>query len=73
MVKHELVPEHELLGPEEAQKILDKYKITREQLPKILLIDPAINHLEPKVGDIIRILRQSKFVGDSVYYRVVSE
>lgn len=73
MVKHELVPEHELLGPEEAQKILDKYKITREQLPKILLIDPAIKHLEPKVGDVIRILRTSKFIGNSVYYRVVSE
>jgi DNA-directed RNA polymerase subunit H len=73
LVKHELAPEHELLGPEETQRILDNYKITREQLPKILLTDPAIKHLEPKVGDVIKILRESKFIGKSVYYRVVTE
>ena len=73
MIEHNLVPKHELLSPEEGQKILEKYKVTREQMPMILLTDPAIKHLEAKVGDIIKITRSSKYVGPSLYYRVVIE
>jgi|WetSurMetagenome_2_1015567.scaffolds.fasta_scaffold711980_2 DNA-directed RNA polymerase subunit H (RpoH/RPB5) len=73
VIQHKLVPKHELLGPEEAQQILENYKVTREQMPKILPTDPAIQHLSAKVGDLIKITRDSKFVGKSLYYRVVSE
>ncbi len=73
MIEHNLVPKHELLSPEEAQKIIEKYKVARDQLPVILLNDPAIKHLQVKVGDIILITRQSKFVGPSLYYRVVMD
>ena len=73
MIEHNLVPKHELLSPEEAQIILEKYKVTREQMPMIQLTDPAIQHLEPKVGDIIKMTRKSKLIGTSLYYRVVVE
>ena len=42
-------------------------------MPKILITDPAIKHLQIKAGDIIKIIRRSKFIGNSVYYRVVVE
>jgi DNA-directed RNA polymerase subunit H len=73
VIEHNLVPKHELLSPEETQIVLDKYKVTREQMPKILTTDPAIKHLEAKVSDLIKITRQSKFIGKSIYYRVVIE
>ena len=73
MIEHNLVPKHELLSPEEGQKILEKYKVTREQMPMILLNDSAITHLQAKVGDIIKIIRISRFIGPSLYYRVVVE
>ena len=73
LIEHKLVPKHELLSPEESQKILDEYNVTRDQLPKIVLNDPAIKHLEAGVGDIIRIIRLSEIVGKSIYYRVVVE
>lgn len=73
MVKHRLVPQHELLSPQEAQRILDKYKVSRDQMPKITVTDPAVRHLKVQVGDIIQITRESKEVGKSLYYRVVVE
>jgi DNA-directed RNA polymerase subunit H len=73
VIEHNLVPKHELLSPEEGQKILEKYNVTREQMPKIMVDDPAIKHLQGKPGDIIKIIRKSKPIGDSLYYRVVSE
>lgn len=73
MIEHNLVPKHELLSPEEAQKILDKYNVTRAQMPLILTTDSAIAHLQAQVGDIIKIIRKSRQIGDSLYYRVVVE
>ncbi len=73
MVKHKLVPEHELLSPEEAQKVLDKYNVGREQMPKIKLNDHGIKDLSANVGDVIRITREHDLIGNSIYYRVVVE
>lgn len=71
VIDHNLVPNHEILSDNEAEKVLEKYKIVKEQLPKIAIDDPAIKEMEPKVGDIVKILRTSKDIGNSVYYRVV--
>lgn len=73
MIEHKLVPKHELLSPEESQTILEKYAVSRDQLPKITLNDPAIKHLEASVGDIIKIIRINELIGKSIYYRVVIE
>ncbi|NOZ76798.1 MAG: DNA-directed RNA polymerase subunit H [Euryarchaeota archaeon] len=70
---HELVPEHEILPPEEAEKILEEYNISRGQLPKILSSDPVVKIIKAEVGDIIRIKRKSPTSGISINYRVVTE
>ena len=66
---HILQPKHSKLKREEAEKLLSELNISRAQLPKILLDDPAIPE-GCEVGDVIRIER--KF-GDKIspYYRVV--
>ena len=73
MIENNLVPKHEILTPEEAEAILKKYNVTRLELPRIKLKDPAILHLKAGVGDIIRILRENPQTGKSYYYRVVIE
>lgn len=72
MIQHILVPEHRKLSEEEAGNILVKFNISRRQLPRIKINDPAILELEPKKGDIIEIKRNSIISGKSLFYRVVS-
>lgn len=69
--KHMLVPEHSKLTKKEIQELLEKYNITLNELPKILSIDPAIEKLNVKLGDVIKITRDSPTAGVSIYYRVV--
>jgi len=71
MVKHILVPEHKKLSDEETEKLLKKYNLSRKQLPRIKLDDPAIIELNPERGDIIKIIRDSPTTGKSFFYRVV--
>ncbi len=65
-----LVPQHRIMTEEETQKLLDTYNVTKDKLPKILITDPAIQHLNPKIGDVIEITRND-YVGKYLYYRVV--
>ncbi len=71
MLEHELVPKHIILSEEDATKLLQMYNISKKQLPKIHAKDPAIKPMEPKAGDIVKILRNSPTTKTSVYYRVV--
>ena len=71
IIKHILVPKHSLLGQKEKIKLLEKYDISTRQLPKILKKDPAIKDLNPKVGDVIKITRQSPTSGEYMFYREV--
>ncbi len=68
---HKLVPEHILLSEEEGLALLEKFNISKNQLPKILQSDPALQGKDPEVGDIIKILRNSPTVGKTEYFRVV--
>lgn len=70
-LEHEFVPKHEAMAPEDAENILRTYKVSRDELPKIKIDDPAIKSLEASVGDIIKITRNSPTAGKSFYYRVV--
>ncbi|MGQ9781036.1 MAG: DNA-directed RNA polymerase subunit H [Nitrososphaeria archaeon] len=70
---HVLVPKHEVLSVEEAQKVLDLYHVKPHQLPYILSSDPAIRELGAKPGDIIKITRKSDVSGTVYYYRFVIE
>jgi DNA-directed RNA polymerase subunit H len=69
-IKHILVPKHEIVKEEEEKEILEKLNCTKEQLPRIKMDDPALRHLNPKKGDIIRIHREDIHT-KSIYYRVV--
>ncbi|MEM5829155.1 MAG: DNA-directed RNA polymerase subunit H [Candidatus Aenigmatarchaeota archaeon] len=69
--KHTLVPKHIILSEEEKVEVLKKYRASLRQFPKILITDPAIADKNPKVGDIVKIIRKSPTAGETVYYRVV--
>ena len=73
IAKHVLVPKHSKLGENKVKELLDKYNISKIQLPKITIKDPAIAHLNSKIGDVIKIERKSLTSGNSIYYRVVTE
>ena len=71
ILKHMLVPSHEVLSPGEKKDLLDKLNISKEQLPKIYSSDPVFKHIKAKIGDVIKITRESQTAGVTVYYRVV--
>ncbi|MFH1773576.1 MAG: DNA-directed RNA polymerase subunit H [Methanobacteriota archaeon] len=71
VLKHELVPQHEVLPEEDANELLKKFNITKEQIPKILVSDQVAKKIGAKIGDVAKITRNSKTAGKSVVYRVV--
>ncbi|MEM4272185.1 MAG: DNA-directed RNA polymerase subunit H [Candidatus Bilamarchaeaceae archaeon] len=70
VLDHNLVPKMKVLGEKEKQKVLEKYKITEKELPRMLLDDPAAKALEAKAGDVIEIKREDS-TGSYEYYRLV--
>lgn len=73
VLEHELVPDHILLNEEETQELLNKYKITKGQLPKIKTSDVVVKQIEAQPGDVIKIIRKSLTAGKAVAYRLVIE
>lgn len=71
--KHVLVPKHEVLSPEEARQVLERFKVTPHQLPLIKASDPAARAIGAKPGDILRITRDSPTAGKAIVYRYVIE
>ena len=77
VLKHRLVPEHHLLSEEEAEAVLNRKGMTRDQLPKIRKSDPGIKVLEsihgPIVeGRVIKVVRKSETAQEFVAYRLVT-
>lgn len=68
---HKLVPKHEKLSEKAKKEVLDKYNLTLQDLPKILKNDPALQNLDVKVGDVIKITRKSATSGETHYFRGV--
>jgi len=72
--KHILIPKHTKLSEKEKKELLEQYKISVQELPRIRIDDPAIQSLKPKVNDVIKIMRKSLTAGEAVFYRcVISE
>ena len=71
--KHLLVPKHSKLSDSEKKNLFEKYSIGVKELPKINSTDPAIEKLGAKVGDVIKIDRESVTAGTTSYFRVVIE
>lgn len=71
ITSHVLIPEHQKLSDADKKELFDKYKITLKELPKILLTDPAIQSINVKPGDVVKILRKSPTAGETIFYRGV--
>jgi len=69
--KHILTPKHVKIGDKEKAQLFEKYHVTSKEMPKMLKTDSAIKELEPKPGDVIKIIRKSVTAGESHFYRVV--
>ncbi len=70
-LEHKMVPHHEILNEDDIKKLLSEYNIEKEQLPKIRISDPAAVSIKAKVGDVVRVTRESPTAGKSFYYRMV--
>lgn len=77
VLEHDLVPSHFLLTEKEAEEVMKKFKVGKDQLPKIRHSDPCVRALEDAMtkdieeGSIIKIVRKSQVAGTSTSYRVV--
>ena len=77
ILKHTMVPRHELLTDEETDKVLKRLKITRDQLPKIKESDAAIKTLKIAMNmdipekSVVRIIRDSQTSETAEVYRLV--
>jgi DNA-directed RNA polymerase subunit H (RpoH/RPB5) len=71
ITKHDLVPKHAKVSEAEKKRVLEKYKVEIIDLPKVYSTDPAIQKLELKAGDLVKITRQSQTSNTTVFYRVV--
>jgi len=70
--KHKLVPKHEILPPEEAKKLLEKYRMKPHQLPQIKASDIVAIAIGAKPGDVLKITRNSVTAGKYISYRYVT-
>jgi DNA-directed RNA polymerase subunit H len=70
--KHRLVPKHEILPPEEAKELLEKYRVKLYQLPVIKASDIVAIAIGAKPGDVLKITRNSVTAGKYVSYRYVT-
>lgn len=68
--KHELVPKHEKLTPEETEALKEQYQIkSKTLLPHIHRNDVMARWLGLRHGDIVRITRHNDTSGEYYFYR----
>ena len=70
--QHTLVPEHTVLDDDVIEDVLEEYRIDRTDLPKIKRKDPALPD-DAAVGDVVKIVRDSRTTDEAVVYRLVVE
>ena len=70
--QHNLVPEHTVLDREEVEDVLSEYDIRRTDLPKIQRRDAALPD-DAEVGDVVKIVRDSRTTDEAIVYRLVVE
>lgn len=69
---HILQPKHLKMNEKEAKELLAKFNISKAQLPKIFLTDPALPQ-NCQIGDVIKIEREDSETNKiNIYYRVVT-
>ena len=73
ILQHKLVPNHVVLSDKEKNEFLVKFKITPDQLPKLINSDPVAIYIDAKPGQIVKIIRKSHTAKEAVAYRLVVE
>lgn len=71
VTKHVLVPKHSKVSEKELKELSEKYAVDVENLPRVRKVDPAIQHLDVKEGDVVKVERKSATAGVSLFYRRV--
>lgn len=72
-LSHVLVPKHEILSEKEREAVFESFNLKPAQVPVISVDDAGIEGLKPKVGDLVKITRNSQTGGVATYYRIVVE
>lgn len=68
--KHDLVPPHRKLSPDEVKDVMEKYLIKNKlQMPLILHTDVIAKWIGLKQNDVVEIIRYNENSGKSYYYR----
>jgi len=70
--QHNLVPDHSIVDGAELDDVLEEYDIKETDLPKIKRTDPALPD-DAEVGDVIKIVRDSRTTDTATVYRLVVE
>ena len=71
---HMLVPRHSVASEAEVAQVCQQYAITIDKLPLIYLEDPALEGIQTRPGDVIKIERNSPVTKKvEAYYRKVIE
>ncbi len=71
--EHKFVPKHEIVKPEKAREVLEKYRVQGHKMPWIRASDAAVIAIGASPGDILKITRESSTAGKHFFYRYVVE